>query len=499
MFVIFVADPIGEPPVVGLVGPSLLPVSQPSVPVTTAEDKTTPKEIIPKDIVPPIQGTAPVAPGPLTPLVQTTLSPTKPTSSDVPGQFAMATSGITTTLSSAVPSKPEPAKVEVSTEDVLKNAMPSLIVPGISGSSAMNVVQKVSAGGVPTAQGNVAEAQNASESQKMQQELIEKQRLEQQKLLQKQQSQEMMLKRQQEVQIRLQEQEHQKLMQKHQELQKLQEKHKQLQEQQKLHEKEKEQQQQEAARQKQIEEQHKHLQQQMQQHFETFQRPPGVNKGLPPMLSPGALRPQRPGLPSPGANGGPRPPISAHHQMPPGAPFGLPGQHPGAIPIHPGHLSPGQLPLPQHMIPGMGPEKPPASAAAAAQNLQHQLFTKAQQAQMQKVQAQYLAEQQAQNAKQQAQQAQAAMKQQAQQNQTQQPHSQAGKQPGPAPPPQIGPGPPVPPQQGTPGKKGQEQGVSLYLYSELQISGGIEDNSKIIFFLFLRGNFCCDPSLELSR
>ena len=34
--------------------------------------------------------------------------------------------------------------------------------------------------------------------------------------------------------------------------------------------------------------------------------------------------------------------------------------------------------------------------------------------------------------------------------------------------------------------------------SELQIRGGIEDNSKI-FFLFLNENICCDPSLEPSQ
>ena len=34
--------------------------------------------------------------------------------------------------------------------------------------------------------------------------------------------------------------------------------------------------------------------------------------------------------------------------------------------------------------------------------------------------------------------------------------------------------------------------------SELQIIEGIEDNSKIIFFLFLNENICCDPSLEPS-
>ena len=36
------------------------------------------------------------------------------------------------------------------------------------------------------------------------------------------------------------------------------------------------------------------------------------------------------------------------------------------------------------------------------------------------------------------------------------------------------------------------------LCPELQIRGGIEDNSKIIF-LFLKESICYDPSLELSR
>ena len=34
--------------------------------------------------------------------------------------------------------------------------------------------------------------------------------------------------------------------------------------------------------------------------------------------------------------------------------------------------------------------------------------------------------------------------------------------------------------------------------AELQIRGGIEDNSKVIF-LFLIKNICCDPSLEPSQ
>ena len=37
-----------------------------------------------------------------------------------------------------------------------------------------------------------------------------------------------------------------------------------------------------------------------------------------------------------------------------------------------------------------------------------------------------------------------------------------------------------------------------HLSSELQITEGIEDNSKIIF-LISQQNICCDPSLELCR
>ena len=41
--------------------------------------------------------------------------------------------------------------------------------------------------------------------------------------------------------------------------------------------------------------------------------------------------------------------------------------------------------------------------------------------------------------------------------------------------------------------------LSFLAYTpELQIRGGIEDNSKIIF-LFLNKNICCDPSLEPSQ
>ena len=38
----------------------------------------------------------------------------------------------------------------------------------------------------------------------------------------------------------------------------------------------------------------------------------------------------------------------------------------------------------------------------------------------------------------------------------------------------------------------------LLSMTNLQIKGGIEDNSKIFFFLFLNENICCDPSLEPS-
>ena len=427
-------------------------ISHPQVsrpPATSAQGLPTENQAAPEETVPAMQPTTvsgPQLPG-QPPLVLQ--SPTKTLDPELKGLVAMTTTVATTTVTPAQPNKEESAKVTastvaVTTEDMLKNAMPSFLVPGISASSAMNVVQQVSSASsiTPLGKDSPLEPEKVAEAQKMQQELIEKQRVEQQKLVQKQQTQEMMLKRQQEVQVRLQEEEHQRLMQKHQELQKLQEKHKQLQEQQKIQE-EKEQ------HQKQLEHQ-KQIQQHLQQQFEQMQRHgppngPGAHPP-PPMLSPGAMRAQRPSLPSPGANSGPRPPISAHHQMPPGAPFGLPGQHPGAIPIHPGHLSPGQLPLPM-IPPGLVQDKVPTSMG-------QQMLSQAQKAQFQKVQAQMIAEQQAQIAKAQAQEAQAKMKQQAQQQQV---HMQGEKQMGPG----ALPGPATgPPQPVTPGKKTQEQAVS---------------------------------------
>ena len=41
-------------------------------------------------------------------------------------------------------------------------------------------------------------------------------------------------------------------------------------------------------------------------------------------------------------------------------------------------------------------------------------------------------------------------------------------------------------------------GTTDVTWSELQIRGGTEDNSKVIF-LSLNENICCDPSLELSQ
>ena len=38
----------------------------------------------------------------------------------------------------------------------------------------------------------------------------------------------------------------------------------------------------------------------------------------------------------------------------------------------------------------------------------------------------------------------------------------------------------------------------FFFLSELQLRGGIEDNSKI-FFLFQKENICCDPSLQPSH
>ena len=46
--------------------------------------------------------------------------------------------------------------------------------------------------------------------------------------------------------------------------------------------------------------------------------------------------------------------------------------------------------------------------------------------------------------------------------------------------------------------KPDEAYVTLYAFSETQISGDTEDNAKI-FFLFLNENILCDPSLEPSQ
>ena len=43
-----------------------------------------------------------------------------------------------------------------------------------------------------------------------------------------------------------------------------------------------------------------------------------------------------------------------------------------------------------------------------------------------------------------------------------------------------------------------QQSSDTAIKSELQIRGGIKDNSKIIFLL-LHENVCCDPSLEPSQ
>ena len=42
-----------------------------------------------------------------------------------------------------------------------------------------------------------------------------------------------------------------------------------------------------------------------------------------------------------------------------------------------------------------------------------------------------------------------------------------------------------------------ETGINFVINTELQIRGGIKDNSKD-FFLFLNEKVCCNPSLELS-
>ncbi|KAL4221812.1 hypothetical protein ACF0H5_020066 [Mactra antiquata] len=300
----------------------------------------------------------------------------------------------------------ETRKADIGMEGALKTAMPGFLLPGISASAALNVVQGISSSAASTTQTTVVASTEAdihvrqAHIEKLAQEQLQQQKMAEQKLAEQKQA-ELQLQRQQEHHVKLKEMELKKQLehQKH-----LEEQHKKLQEQMKTQElQKKEDVLKKEQEKKRLEEQYKLLQQQHEQlqRQQALQAAagvtvgPGVQPGQQPLLSPGALARPRPGLPSPtdGKNG-PRPPISAHHPLPPGA-FGLPG----ALQVRPAHLTPAQIQaMQQHLVSPLGQDKPPTSAELV---LKHQQLQ--QKIQVQKAQQQALAEQQAQLAKQQAQ------------------------------------------------------------------------------------------------
>ncbi|XP_053378964.1 msx2-interacting protein-like isoform X2 [Mercenaria mercenaria] len=341
------------------------------------------------------------------------------------------TTSATTVMSSSSASVPKDLrKVDGAMEGVLKNSMPGFLVPGVSATTAVNVVQGMSTASsmaqttvVPsTTTAAVTAVATASDMSKRQQQMeklaqeqqqLEQQRLLEQKIIEQKQAE---LQKQQEHHVKLKEIELKKQLehQKH-----LEEQHKILQEQMKNKELQEMKNKEEAIKKEQekkrLEEQYKLLQQH-QEHLKQLQAAgatvgPGSQLGQQALLSPGGLPRPRPSLPSPNdGKAGPRPPISAHHAMPPGA-FGLPVR-PGQFPPH---LTQAQIQaMQQHLVQPLGQDKPPTSAEMALKHQQLQQQIAAQQ----KAQVQAMAEQQAQIAKQQATQA----KQSSQQ-------ASAGKQP----------------------------------------------------------------------
>lgn len=396
---------IGEPQLAGHV-----PMMSPPIPVSSARPPVQPPLSMPEvsKLAEPLK-TMHSPPGkavPQSPVRTTVLqSPPKsvPFTTVAQSPIATSTTVAPSTTAAPLPVNPSLSKPENAMEGVLKGAISGFLVPGLSASSAMNIVQSISTTATVSQPPTVVTA--VSDLQRRQQQM-DKLALEQQMQMEQKQIEQKRaeLQRQQEHHIKLKEQELKMMERKEME-------RKQLEEQKKLQEELKS----KEEKKKQLEKLHEQLQRQQQQaamHGVTIG--PGGQQGQPPLLSPGAMQRARASLPSPADKQGPRPHLPAHHQMPPGAPFGMPGQHPGA----PG-VRPGQLPPPWTPAPGMVPLG------------QDELFLKHQQLQQQmaqaaqKAQAQSFAELQAQIAKQQAQQAQQA---QAQAKQTAQ---QAGK-PGPA-------------------------------------------------------------------
>ncbi|XP_060565784.1 msx2-interacting protein-like isoform X2 [Ruditapes philippinarum] len=344
--------------------------------------------------------------------VKTTVlqSPVKSSGITTIAQSTAATS-VMSTVSASVAQ--DLRKGDGAMEGVLKNAMPGFLVPGISASTAMNVVQEMtsaastahttvisstatSAVATVTPASDLAKRQQQTEKMAQEQQLLEQQRIMEQKLIEQKQVE---LQKQQEHHVKLKEMELKRQMeQKH-----IEEQHKKLQEQLKNKELQEMKNKEEAMKQekekKRLEEQYKLL----QHHQEQLKQLQAVVPGVPPlnqqgMLSPGALSRPRPSLPSPNdGKNGPRPQISAHHAMPPG-PFGLqvrPGQFPQ-------HLTPAQIQaMQQHLVQPLGQDKLPTNAELALKHQQLQQHIASQQ----KAQVQALAEQKAQIAKQQATQA----------------------------------------------------------------------------------------------
>lgn len=391
---------IGEPQLAGHV-----PMMSPPIPVSTSRPAVHPVHSAPevsKQVPEASKNQEAVFKNILSPGKSVPQSPVRNTTIQTPQKSVplptVAQSQITTTTSLAPSTtavqdtaKPDVAKPENAMEGALKGAMSGFLVPGISANTAMNVVQVMSS--APPATQTATVVSTVSDLQKRQQQQMDRLAQEQQLQLEQKQAE---LQRQQEHHIKLKEQELKEL-EKRKELERIQiEQNKKLQEELKNKEEKK----------KQLELLHEQLQrqqqQQQQQAMHGVKLVPGGQPGQPPLLSPGAIQRARPSLPSPADKQGPRPPLAAHHQLPPGAPFGLPGQHPGAPGVRPGQLpgpwAQGLMPLNQDEL------------IMKHQQLQQQI---AAQAQAQKVQS--LAEFQAQLAKQQAQQVQAQTKQSTQQ------------------------------------------------------------------------------------
>ena len=342
-------------------------------------------------------------------------------------QSPVKSSGITTVVQSTSASTVMPSvsasvaqdlrKVDGAMEGVLKNAMPGFLVPGISASTAMNVVQgmtsaastahttvisstatPVVAAPAVTSASDIAKRQQTEKLVQQEQQMLEQHRIREQMLIEHKQAE---LQKQQEHHVKLKEMELKRHLEEQQK--KLQElKNKELQE-----IKNKEEALKKEQEKKRLEEQYKLLQHHHQEQLKQLQAT--VGPGVPPLgqqalLSPGALSRPRPSLPSPNdGKTGQRPQISAHHAMPPGA-FGLPVR-PSQFP----HLTQIQA-MQQHLVQPLGQDKLPTNAELALKHQQLQQHIASQQ----KAQVQAMAEQQAQIAKQQATQAKQSSQQAAQ-------------------------------------------------------------------------------------